>query len=820
MATDPMSAEEEDEVMRSAYAITAVLLSGIILSLPGCSGGDSVTAQPTRRATITTLELSSTSIKVGEPVSLTAAVAATGNTAPSGPVTFADGMTSLGTQSLDAGGNASLSTSSLAVGTHALSASYAGNASFLGSTSTATNLAVAKPEAESTVTLSVMPDTAGEGMPVALSAAVSANAPGGATLPTGTVTFSIGTATLGISALDPTGSARFTSTLLPVGSDAITAAYSGDANFTGSTSPFATVAIFAQGGSAYTNPLALRVNASTLAASCADPAILKVQQNSVDTWYLYCTSDQLYTGDTSAHYINIFQSFDLVNWTYDGNAFSSTPSWANVSGASLWAPAIKVFNGTYYLYFAASSTGLAGGGEAIGVGTSSSPAGPFVDHGAPVVEPELAANCCSGTYRWTIDPDVTEDTSGQKYILFGSFNGGLYVRKLSADGFTSDASSEQLVAVDNRYEGGNWWVHDGYYYLFASSTNCCNGPLTGYGVYVGRATTPMGPYVDAQGVSMLAVNAGGTPVLHMNGNGVLGPGGNVIFTDEVGQDYILYHGVLADAPYYSGQTGYTARPAFLDLLGWVNGWPVVRDGLGPSDATAPQPMPAAQPGATRNVGVSQAIKDTPGTLLTSYSDDFTQSTLAAQWSFLHATPVSTLTGSGYQVATVDADPVSAMESVPLLSETAPTGDVMIETKVDLNLPLSGVGPDYAQAGLVLYGNDDNFLRVDLYNNNDTRQIEFVKASAVQIKDYPRWGVTNLGPPAVGPVVTAWLRLVRRNVNGQEHYTAYSSNDGSTWIQGGTWVHSLGAVPKICLYAGNRSGYSAIFHYVHVFTLFQ
>jgi arabinan endo-1,5-alpha-L-arabinosidase len=67
-------------------------------------------------------------------------------------------------------------------------------------------------------------------------------------------------------------------------------------------------------------------------------------------------------------------------------------------------------------------------------------------------------------------------------------------------------------------------------------------------------------------------------------------------------------------------------------------------------------------------------------------------------------------------------------------------------------------------------------------------------------------------------VNAWLRIVKSNVNGEEHYTAYSSNDGATWIKGGTWVHTLGNAAKICLYAGNRSGFTASFDYIHVSTL--
>src|SRR5205807_10023896 len=71
------------------------------------------------------------------------------------------------------------------------------------------------------------------GQAVTFSATVSAQAPGAGT-PTGTVTFfdagiSIGTGTL------TGGKATFSTTLLTVGSHAITASYGGDTNFTGST---------------------------------------------------------------------------------------------------------------------------------------------------------------------------------------------------------------------------------------------------------------------------------------------------------------------------------------------------------------------------------------------------------------------------------------------------------------------------------------------------------------------------------------------------------------------------------------------------------
>lgn len=217
----------------------------------------------------------------------------------------------------------------------------------------------------------------------------------------------------------------------------------------------------------YTNPLSLETSNGP-AVSCPDPAIISQASKGVTAWYLYCTGDPLNSSDVNAqgqlnlHLITQYQSYDLVHWNYIGDAFQQTPVWVGNATSQLWAPAVKHLNGKYYLYYAAPAT-LAGP-PAIGVATSSSPAGPWVDSGAPVVAPENNPyNNAPG--RAVIDPDVIQDASGQLYISYGSFNGGISIRKLSADGLTSDPASEQQIAVDNYYEGGNFFFHDGYYYL-------------------------------------------------------------------------------------------------------------------------------------------------------------------------------------------------------------------------------------------------------------------------------------------------------------------------------------------------------------------
>ncbi|MFI6118058.1 beta strand repeat-containing protein, partial [Kitasatospora sp. NPDC051164] len=171
----------------------------------------------------------------GQPKVLTATVtaAAPGAGTPTGTVSFFDGATLLGTGTV-AAGVATFTTTDLAVGTHALTAAYSGDTAFNGSTSPVDAQTVNT--ADTTTVLTSLPDPSVFGQPKVLTATVTAAAPG-ASIPTGTVSFFDGATLLGTATLDPTGTGTFTTTDLAVGTHALTAVYSGDTSFNGSTSP-------------------------------------------------------------------------------------------------------------------------------------------------------------------------------------------------------------------------------------------------------------------------------------------------------------------------------------------------------------------------------------------------------------------------------------------------------------------------------------------------------------------------------------------------------------------------------------------------------
>ena len=155
----------------------------------------------------------------------------------------------------------------------------------------------------------------------------------------------------------------------------------------------------------------------------------------------------------------------------------------------------------------------------------------------------------------------------------------------------------------------------------------------------------MGPFLDRNGVDLAAFAPGGTFAMAANGNRWIGPGGNVLFTDDAGQDYMLYHAVDQQTPYFDGYPGFTRRPALIDPIDWVEDWPVVRGGFYAS--AGPQPAPAAQPDEYNRYKPRILHDDEPGALITELSDEFNGTTLKKQWHFLHpqADNAYTLTGS-------------------------------------------------------------------------------------------------------------------------------------------------------------------------------
>ncbi len=155
--------------------------------------------------------------------------------AATGTVSFSDtfngSTTNLLTAPLNVQGNASVTVTSLAIGSHSLNASYSGDPSFQPSSAGPVSVTITKGTTE---TFLFAPTGALPNSPVTLEAIVFPNGTAG---PTGTVQFLDGTTALGNPVQIQNLFAVITVPQLANGTHSITAVYSGDSNFNGSTSP-------------------------------------------------------------------------------------------------------------------------------------------------------------------------------------------------------------------------------------------------------------------------------------------------------------------------------------------------------------------------------------------------------------------------------------------------------------------------------------------------------------------------------------------------------------------------------------------------------
>jgi hypothetical protein len=195
----------------------------------GLSGGNVTvfSLDATTAATSLSASANPSSASFGAPVTYSATVSA-GSGTPTGTVRFTAGLTTLCTATLS-GAKGSCSASNTPLGMGAVFASYAGDANYTPSTVSAPVLITSPP----TTQISVAPTSVTQGATVTYSAIVSPTS--GSGTPTGTVAFSTGGTALCTAPL-ASGSGTCTASNAPVGTDTITGNYSGDSNYSASSS--------------------------------------------------------------------------------------------------------------------------------------------------------------------------------------------------------------------------------------------------------------------------------------------------------------------------------------------------------------------------------------------------------------------------------------------------------------------------------------------------------------------------------------------------------------------------------------------------------
>jgi len=153
------------------------------------------------------------------------------NVLTTGTVTFMDGATPIGNPVAISNNKAQLIVNTLSAGTHAITAVYSGDSNYNPHTSPSV-LQVVNQGASATA-LNAVPNPANIGQVVTLTATVT----GGGPTPTGTITFMDGASTIAAGVpLNAGATASMTTTFASAATHTLTAVYSGDANYLGSTS--------------------------------------------------------------------------------------------------------------------------------------------------------------------------------------------------------------------------------------------------------------------------------------------------------------------------------------------------------------------------------------------------------------------------------------------------------------------------------------------------------------------------------------------------------------------------------------------------------
>lgn len=300
---------------------------------------------------------------------------------------------------------------------------------------------------------------------------------------------------------------------------------------------------------------ATRYSNPTLRADAPDPTVVRGD----DGWFY------AHTTQVGPYNLPTLKSKDLTKWEFAGDAMPEKPAWV---AKDTWAPKTLKTGDHYTMLYSARGHD---GNMRVGYGTAATPAGPFRDRGV-LVE--------TANPGYTIDPELVQD--GDRYYLYwGSADGspgfegirGQEVR-IEPDGAITrlgDPTVTKAKAPDDRLlvEAPTVVKRGEHYFMFYSDGHYMGEGGNSYALNVARSTSPLGPFTDHRRVIGSAGEA-------------FGPGHNSIVTDDAGQDWTVYHARIGS------ETG--PRQLMMDKVDWVDGWPVVNGGAGPTTGSQVGPV--------------------------------------------------------------------------------------------------------------------------------------------------------------------------------------------------------------------------------------
>ena len=297
-----------------------------------------------------------------------------------------------------------------------------------------------------------------------------------------------------------------------------------------------------------------------------DPTVILAPDGN---YYAYATNSM---HDGKMINIQVASSTNLFNWNYIGDALPQKASWASTT-QNYWAPHVLYDDSLhqYVMFFCARSDDTTYG-MCIGVAFSSSPTGPFIDKGTPLMK---------GKEFKVLDPMAMIDPKTKKKIMYwGSDFAPISVSELTADWKEISPGTKTITVVPTNKEKeysklveGAWVdYHDGKYYLYYSGDNCC-GDNANYAVMIARADNAFGPFTR-----LGETRADSSSVILAKDSIWFAPGHNSIVHDKSGNTWIAYHAIWKNEAATSKQQHknlYVRRVMCIESVVYKNGWPVV-----------------------------------------------------------------------------------------------------------------------------------------------------------------------------------------------------------------------------------------------------
>lgn len=285
--------------------------------------------------------------------------------------------------------------------------------------------------------------------------------------------------------------------------------------------------------------------------SVHDPSVIRVGA----TWYVF------------GSHLAAAKSTDLLNWQPVANGvndsnplftrittqLAATFAWAQSN--TLWAADVaRLPDGRFAFYYNACKGDSPR--SAMGLATADSVEGPYVDQGIFLrsgmwgeVSDDGRTVYDARVHPNVVDPQAFADASGQWWLLYGSYSGGLFMLRLDAatgKPVPGQGYGQHLMGGNHARIEGGYILHSpvsGWYYLFVSF-----GGLDANGAYnlrVARSRTPEGPYLDAAGRSMRDCKA--NPNLPLFDDASIAPYGQKLLGNH---QFALAAGETGTAPGY------------------------------------------------------------------------------------------------------------------------------------------------------------------------------------------------------------------------------------------------------------------------------